>query len=168
VFELLACILNDCELEMFMPKSMRAQLTEVDYTALMESLSQLDCRESEASISEDRERIFGLIQRTVGFDQLNLQMKAKAKEWIRQESAVWLVEVAAHYFFRLVLHPAISLQISMCSVIDLHVLCAEHVQDNSIYQMQETASGAPPVHNGGPSAGSGNVSGGVILPAEDR
>jgi GTPase SAR1 family protein len=102
VFELLACILNDCELEMIMPKSMRSRLTEVEYTALMESLSQLDCRESEASISEDRERIFGLIKRTVGFDQLNRQIKAKAEEWIRRESAAWLAEVTAHCSFRLV------------------------------------------------------------------
>jgi hypothetical protein len=109
VFELLACILNDCELEMVMPKSMRSRLTEVNCTALIESLSQLDCRESEASISEDRKRIFGLIKRTVGFHRLNHQMKAKAEEWIRRESGAWLAEVTAHYSFRLVLHAAISL-----------------------------------------------------------
>jgi hypothetical protein len=35
---------------------------------------------------------------------------------------------------------------------------------------QEAASGAPPVHDrdGGPSAGSGNVSGEITMPAEDR
>jgi GTPase SAR1 family protein len=109
VFELLACILNDCELEMVMPKSMRSRLTEVNDTALMESLSRLDCRESEASVSEDRERIFGLIKRSVGFDQLNRHIKAKAEEWIRRESGAWLAEVTAHYSFRLVLHAAISL-----------------------------------------------------------
>ena len=108
VFELLACILNDCELEMVMPKSMRSRLTEVEGTALMESLSQLDCRECEASISEDRDRIFGLIRRTVGFDQLNHQIKAKAEEWIRRESEAWLAEVTA-FSFRLILHAAISL-----------------------------------------------------------
>jgi hypothetical protein len=96
VFELLACILNDCELELVMPESMRSRLTEVRCTALTESLSQLDCRESEASIPEDRERIFGLIQRTVGFDELNRQMKAKAEEWIQRESGAWLPQVRAH------------------------------------------------------------------------
>jgi GTPase SAR1 family protein len=117
VFELLACILNDCELEMVMPKSMRLRLTAVKGTELMESLSQLDCRESEASISEDRERIFGLIKRTVGFDQLNRQMKAKAEEWIRRESEAWLSEVTA-FSFRLVLRAQhILLLISTCSVI---------------------------------------------------
>jgi GTPase SAR1 family protein len=109
VFELLACILNDCELEMVMPESMRLRLTEVEYTALMESLSQLDCRESEASKSEDRERIFALIQRTVGFDQLNGQIKAKAEEWICRESRAWPAEVTAHCSFRLILHATISL-----------------------------------------------------------
>jgi hypothetical protein len=33
---------------------------------------------------------------------------------------------------------------------------------------QETASGASPVHDGGHSAGSGNVSGEVTVPAEDK
>jgi hypothetical protein len=42
-----------------MPKSMRSRLTEAEYTALMESLSQLDCRESEASIPEDRSESSG-------------------------------------------------------------------------------------------------------------
>ena len=91
-----------------MPKSMCSRLTEEEGTALMESLSQLDCRECEASISEDRDRIFELIRRTVGFDQLNHQIKAKAEEWIRRESEAWLAEVTA-FSFRLILHAAISL-----------------------------------------------------------
>jgi hypothetical protein len=99
VFELLACILNDCELEMIMTESMCSRLTEVEYTALIESLSQLDCRESEASISEDRERMFGLINHIVGFDQLSTQMKAKAEKLIRQESGAWPAEVTAHCYF---------------------------------------------------------------------
>ena len=108
VFELLACILNDCELEMVMPKSMRSRLREVKGIALMESLSQLDCQECEASTTEDRDQIFGLIRRTLGFDQLNHQMQAKVEEWIRRESEAWLAEVTA-FSFRLVLHAAISL-----------------------------------------------------------
>ena len=87
---------------------MRSQWREVKGTVLMESLSQLDCQECEASRTEDRDRIFELITRTVGFDQLNHQIKEKTEEWIRRESEAWLAEVTA-FSFRLVLNTAISL-----------------------------------------------------------
>jgi GTPase SAR1 family protein len=159
VFELLACVLNDCELEMVMPKTMRSRLTGVKYTELMESLSQLDCRESVASIPEDRDRIFGLIRRTIGFDQLNDQMKAKAKEWIRLESGAWLAEVmplglslTATTFLTLSFQSK-NVSYSAHFVLDLHVLRNLMSLRMCLYAMRSKAT----------SPFSGSVSRGLCL-----
>ena len=85
VFELLACELTQSKFEITMTREMHQRLIgggSMVYEEVIKSLEAIDCENSTAGKEEDRHRVFEVIRKSVGFNDLNAIVKRKVKEWL--------------------------------------------------------------------------------------
>ena len=86
VFELFACESTQSQFDITMTKEMHKRLfnssLQVD-PEVHKSLDAVDCENSVSFKKEDRERVFEVIRKSVGFSNLNIMVKRKVETWLR-------------------------------------------------------------------------------------
>jgi hypothetical protein len=84
VFELYACESTMSQFEVTMTKEISSKFLEnlVSNTDLLDKLLSLDCENSTSFKPEDKERVFEVIQRTIGFSALNSMILRVMERWI--------------------------------------------------------------------------------------
>ena len=91
VFELFACELTQSIFEITMTEEMHSRLFGGGYEAYQEVMSSLDAIDTEDSESvepQDKDRVFEVIRKSVGFKELNLIVKKKVKEFFESKFRV--------------------------------------------------------------------------------
>ena len=93
VFELFACELTQSIFEITMTEEMHSRLfgggNEV-YQEVMRSLDAIDTEDSESVEPQDKDRVFEVIRKSVGFKELNLIVKRKVREFFESNLRVGL------------------------------------------------------------------------------
>ena len=97
VFELFACESTKSHFEVIMTKGMSERLHEAvanKSTDFFESLLSIQCEQSEATNKEDKERVFDLVRRTIGFSALNLMVVRVIEKCIYSSLLTWMAKIS--------------------------------------------------------------------------
>ena len=90
MFELFACESTRSEFDITMTEDMFSRLFDSNRQMDMEvkrSLDAIDCENSESFKKEDKERVFEVIRKSVGFRNLNIMVKTKVQIWLESQSS---------------------------------------------------------------------------------
>lgn len=85
LFELYSAFVTGAKFEIAMSSSEKSGFIKTmmnDFGAMNKVYARIDVRKSTSTLPLDQERIFELVQRTVGFDALNALVCKKLREWV--------------------------------------------------------------------------------------